>query len=95
MRLRSPFPWPEPPPESFARLRSGFQSSGTLGRFVHAATPGPICEHKQRQETIIRAIAFALLALSALGGLAAQAVAYTAEAHVAKHFFAEDHEARK
>jgi hypothetical protein len=45
-------------------------------------------------ETIIRAIASALLALSALGGLAAQAVAYNPHAHVAKHFFAEDHEAR-
>jgi hypothetical protein len=50
---------------------------------------------KQRQEMIMRPIASALLALSILGGFAAQAVAYDPDAHDAKRFFAErDREAR-
>lgn len=44
---------------------------------------------------IMRAIASALLALSILGGFAAQAVAYDPDAHDAKRFYAErDREAR-
>jgi hypothetical protein len=60
----------------------------------------PACEPttgsaKQEWEMIMRAIASALLALSILGGFAAQAVAYDPDAHDAKRFYAErDREAR-